>query len=419
MNSDSNHHQQTTALKYLNAVFCSILVQGAQGFVVNENNIAMTGALTEASRISIPTEPYDFSLEKSVIQKFDEIKGEDENTETANSLEDNEAPVSASSGSPVNDTESNRNNAQSSPLTSALPFLIPPQENVLSSSKEIFEVKGAEARRYAGGPSVTMPSDDVAGTQNIIMFDEDSELPPLTKRRPSAHVIPRSPSITSIASVPDDEKDYLTKRRPSAHVIPRSPSITSIASVPDDEKDYLTKQRPSAHVIPRSPSNTSIASAPDDEKDYYTYGRTDTSTLSEDEEEGMPSNCESSQITNVSAMRLDKAYHWEAVAVAVALMNEGSVTSDSTQELRGISRLSEYESSDYSSATSTKSSIIVKKINSMIELGDWSGVVLAAKRMGKRSAKKAEKWKIRAKSSTKPQKKNDLCHDLCPWPCSW
>jgi len=357
--------------------------------------------------------------EKSVIQKFDEIKGEDENTETANSLEDNEAPVSASSGSPVNDTESNRNNAQSSPLTSALPFLIPPQENVLSSSKEIFEVKGAEARRYAGGPSVTMPSDDVAGTQNIIMFDEDSELPPLTKRRPSAHVIPRSPSITSIASVPDDEKDYLTKRRPSAHVIPRSPSITSIASVPDDEKDYLTKQRPSAHVIPRSPSNTSIASAPDDEKDYYTYGRTDTSTLSEDEEEGMPSNCESSQITNVSAMRLDKAYHWEAVAVAVALMNEGSVTSDSTQELRGISRLSEYESSDYSSATSTKSSIIVKKINSMIELGDWSGVVLAAKRMGKRSAKKAEKWKIRAKSSTKPQKKNDLCHDLCPWPCSW
>ena len=57
MNGDSN-----TALKYPNAAFCSILIQGAQGFVVNESNIAMTGAFTEASRISIPTEPYDFSL---------------------------------------------------------------------------------------------------------------------------------------------------------------------------------------------------------------------------------------------------------------------------------------------------------------------------------------------------------------------
>jgi len=279
MNSDSNHHQQTTALKYLNAVFCSILVQGAQGFVVNENNIAMTGALTEASRISIPTEPYDFSLEKSVIQKFDEIKGEDENTETANSLEDNEAPVSASSGSPVNDTESNRNNAQSSPLTSALPFLIPPQENVLSSS--------------TGGPSITIPSDDVAGS--------------------------------------------------------------------------------------------------------------------------------SSQIPSVTTTSLDKASGWEAVGVAAALMNEGSETSGSTQELRGISRLSEYESSDYSSAASTKSSINEEQastINSMVEVGDWSGVVLAAKGMGTQSAKKAKtskNWRVRrvlgGKSSTKPQKEEDVSDD--------
>ena len=51
--------------------------------------------------------------EKSIIQKFDERKGEEETTESANTLEDNEASVSASSGSPVNGTESNRNDTQS------------------------------------------------------------------------------------------------------------------------------------------------------------------------------------------------------------------------------------------------------------------------------------------------------------------
>mmetsp|Transcript_3065 Transcript_3065/g.4600 ORF Transcript_3065/g.4600 Transcript_3065/m.4600 type:complete len:306 (+) Transcript_3065:571-1488(+) len=129
----------------------------------------------------------------------------------------------------------------------------------------------------------------------------------------------------------------------------------------------------------------------------------------------------SSQIPSVTTTSLDKASGWEAVGVAAALMNEGSETSGSTQELRGISRLSEYESSDYSSATSTKSSINEEQnsiIISMVEVGDWSGVVLAAKGMGTQSAKKAKtskNWRVRrvlgGKSSTKPQKEEDVSDD--------
>ena len=129
----------------------------------------------------------------------------------------------------------------------------------------------------------------------------------------------------------------------------------------------------------------------------------------------------SSQITNVTTMSLDNASGWEAVGVAAALMNEGSETSGSTRELRGLSRLSEYESSDYSSATSTKSSINeeqVSKINSMVEVGDWSGVVLAAKGMGTQSTKKTKKsknWRVRrvlgGKSPIKPEQEEDVSDD--------
>jgi len=85
------------------------------------------------------------------------------------------------------------------------------------------------------------------------------------------------------------------------------------------------------------------------------------------------------------------AGNWEAVGELGALLNMGdaSVSSASTNELRDTSHLSEYDSSGYSSAGSDRrfrnskaNRDRVAELDSLIDAGNWEGVVLAAKKYG-------------------------------------
>ena len=115
--------------------------------------------------------------------------------------------------------------------------------------------------------------------------------------------------------------------------------------------------------------------------------------------------------------RIEKAIeagNWEAVGEAAALMSDASVTSTSTNDRREIARLSEYDSSGYTSGGTTRSGATkssvdaqrVAKLDSMIEAGDWEGVVLAAKNYSKMDSKvtsvirpekeeKSKSWRVR------------------------
>mmetsp|Transcript_32120 Transcript_32120/g.39409 ORF Transcript_32120/g.39409 Transcript_32120/m.39409 type:complete len:634 (-) Transcript_32120:4-1905(-) len=98
------------------------------------------------------------------------------------------------------------------------------------------------------------------------------------------------------------------------------------------------------------------------------------------------------RITNRTALEMAiEAGDWEAVGEAAAMMSDNSVTTASTDELRGIVE-GDWEEYDTSTASFKSCSSInvdrAAELDRMIDKGDWSGVVAAASRFSSLDAQK-------------------------------
>ena len=127
----------------------------------------------------------------------------------------------------------------------------------------------------------------------------------------------------------------------------------------------------------------------------------DASLSSEQESSGY-----SLESTSYKLKKAIEERDWEAVGLAAALMNDDSDVSRDTHELH---QLSEYESSGYASASSSRSVTTSSSIDpdrasmldSMIDIGNWTGVVLAVEESPKGKAKEhvrkenSKSWRVR------------------------
>jgi hypothetical protein len=162
----------------------------------------------------------------------------------------------------------------------------------------------------------------------------------------------------------------------------------------------LREETPMARLRNRTPSPATVSSSSEfSEPDFKqeppeSLSSTDKSLSGE---AGSKEKDDTAHVQKNNAIResLEKAIesgNWEAVGDAATLMMDHSSTaSNSTNELRNLSRLSENDSSGYASASTGMSSIDPTRkaeLDSMIEAADWTGVALAAKQLSKESSAK-------------------------------